>query len=197
MTIEISRLEINDTDIGCVVSADTVVEDEDMEEDLLVGIRLVAPSNCTVPPIATQLRYGTVAAQLQVSEHSELPNLGSLYTSVLLLLDDGLCPGAAAFIASVELVVCSSHGSSYDVTEGRLAFGGHVWNLGPTSQDTIAQSDNTELLVTVNTTGILEYSILRYQNIEDSLLSVETYIYMKVGIINYNQIYNMICICNA
>ena len=51
MTIEISRLEINDTDIGCVVSADTVVEDEDMEEDLLVGIRLVAPSNCTVPPI--------------------------------------------------------------------------------------------------------------------------------------------------
>ena len=78
-----------------------------------------------------------------------------------------------------------------------MAFGGYVWNLGPTSLDTIAQRDNTELLVTVNTTGILEYSILRYQNIEDSLLSVETYIYMKVGIINYNQIYNMICKCNA
>ena len=43
MTIEISRLEINDTDIGCVVSVDTVVEVEDLEEDLLVGIRLVAP----------------------------------------------------------------------------------------------------------------------------------------------------------
>ena len=64
-----------------------------------------------------------------------------------------------------------------------------VCNLGPTSLDTIAQRDNTELLVTVNTTGILEHSILRCQNIEDSVLSVETYIYMKVGIINYNQIY--------
>ena len=60
---------------------------------------------------------------------------------------------------------------------------------GPTSLDTVAQRDNTELLVTVNSTGILKYSILRCQNIEDSVLSVETCIYMKVGIINYNQIY--------
>ena len=46
MPIEISRLEINETDIDCVVSVDAEVEVEDLEEDLPVGICLVAPPKC-------------------------------------------------------------------------------------------------------------------------------------------------------